>query len=82
MRLFLFIMVTLWGASSRASACSESADIVVWGGTVCGVTAAVTANNIDPRISVLWLVNGTRLGGMSSGGATLTTEGRLILKSQ
>ena len=68
----------------RSEVCDDTADIVVVGGTVCGATAVVAASrtlananaNADPmsisnpnRIpSVLWLVNGSRLGGMTSGG--------------
>ena len=48
--------------------CEQSASVVIWGGTVCGATAAVAATRSDHRTTVLWLVNGTRLGGMTSGG--------------
>ena len=54
--------------TAGSSACDASADVVVWGGTVCGVTASVAAVRSDPAARVLWLVNGTRLGGMTSGG--------------
>jgi len=47
---------------------ADVADVVVWGGTVCGVTAAVAAHRSDPTLSIVWVVNGTRLGGMTSGG--------------
>ncbi len=50
------------------TACDASADVVVWGGTVCGATASVAAVRSSRNASVLWLVNGTRLGGMTSGG--------------
>ena len=35
---------------------------------MCGATAAVAATRSHSRTTVLWLVNGTRLGGMTSGG--------------
>lgn len=56
------------GAASVSVSCSESAGVVIVGGTVCGVTAAVAVARSDPAAKVLWLVNGTRLGGMTSGG--------------
>lgn len=42
------------------------ADVVVYGSTVCGVTAAVAA--AQGGASVVLLVNSTQLGGMTSGG--------------
>ena len=47
---------------------THTADIVVWGSTVCGVTAAVGAVRTNTSATVLWVVNATRLGGMTSGG--------------
>ena len=49
-------------SGSPARACTATSDVVVWGGTVCGVTAAVAAHRSDPSLSITWLVNGTRLG--------------------
>jgi hypothetical protein len=46
--------------------CDAAADVVIWGGTVCGVTASVAA--ATGNASVLFIVNGSRLGGMTSGG--------------
>ncbi len=43
-------------------------DVAVYGATVCGVSAAVAAARADPSARVLLIVNGTRLGGMTSGG--------------
>jgi hypothetical protein len=54
--------------ASRGETCEKTADVVIWGGTVCGVTSAVAAVRSDPAVEVLWLVNGSRLGGMTSGG--------------
>ena len=56
------------GSGSGSDSCAATADVVIWGGTVCGATASVAAVRSDPAASVLWLVNGTRLGGMTSGG--------------
>ena len=65
--LSLLHLVALGPAGSAVTAaCDASADVVVWGGTVCGVTASVAAAR--GNTTVLWLVNGTRLGGMTSGG--------------
>jgi hypothetical protein len=73
--LLLLLLLLLLGHAvagqhaAAAGACEASADVVVWGGTVCGATAAVAAARTgSPSSSVLWLVNGTRLGGMTSGG--------------
>lgn len=55
-------------AAPNCGSSAEVADVVVWGGTVCGVTAAVAAHRSDPSLQIVWLVNGTRLGGMTSGG--------------
>ena len=57
----------LFLALAIAASC-EQHDIVVYGGTVCGVTATVAAHRTDPALKIVWLVNGTRLGGMTSGG--------------
>eukprot|EP00755_Sulcionema_specki_P002581 Sspe_Gene.118848::Locus_113288_Transcript_1_1_Confidence_1.000_Length_2183::g.118848::m.118848 len=61
-------LLLLLGALGAAAACDYSADVVVWGGTVCGATAAVGSVRADPEATVVWVVNGTRLGGMTSGG--------------
>ena len=45
-----------------------NADVAIYGSTVCGVTAAVGASRAFPNTTVVWLVNSTRLGGMTSGG--------------
>ena len=45
-----------------------SADLAIYGSTVCGVTAAVGASRTNPNATVVLLVNSTRLGGMTSGG--------------
>ena len=37
--------------------CEQSANVVIWGGTVCGVTAAIAAIRTDPKVKVLWLVS-------------------------
>lgn len=75
--LLLLLLLVLLPSSATSTAtgalplvCDASADIVVVGGTVCGVTAAVAAarSTSTPSAKVLWLVNGTRLGGMTSGG--------------
>ena len=55
-------------ADCSSSSGADVADVVIWGGTVCGVTAAVAAQRSDPSLTIVWLVNGTRLGGMTSGG--------------
>ena len=63
------ITVTL--ASSGAlggAACSSTVDIGVFGGTVCGVTAVAGAQRTNSSLSVGWVVSGSRLGGMTSGG--------------
>ena len=46
---------------SSTAECDAVADVVVWGGTVCGLTASLAA--AGQNVSVLWLVNGSRLGG-------------------
>lgn len=45
-----------------------SADLAIYGATVCGVTAAVGGSRTNPNATVVLLVNGSRLGGMTSGG--------------
>lgn len=55
-------------ANAAAEPCAASADVVIWGGTICGATASVAVVRSSASASVLWLVNGTRLGGMTSGG--------------
>ena len=37
---------------------SGNGDVIIWGGTVCGVTAAIAAIRTDPDVKVLWLVSG------------------------
>jgi hypothetical protein len=66
--LLLALPATCIASAMSETACDASADVVIWGGTVCGATAAVAAVRSSPNVSVLWLVNGTRLGGMTSGG--------------
>lgn len=73
---FLLLSCFVCGTTSQ---CTHSADIVIWGGTVCGLTASITANQVDPSLSVLWLVNGSRLGGMTSGGLGGRDGGKGIL---
>lgn len=46
---------------SNSALCDVVADVVVWGGTVCGLTASLAA--AGQNVSVLWMVNGSRLGG-------------------
>eukprot|EP01060_Flectonema_neradi_P007909 TRINITY_DN15626_c0_g1_i1.p1 TRINITY_DN15626_c0_g1~~TRINITY_DN15626_c0_g1_i1.p1 ORF type:complete len:673 (+),score=102.65 TRINITY_DN15626_c0_g1_i1:81-2099(+) len=59
----------LFGITAALSAgCDKESDIVIWGSTVCGVTSAVGAKRTNKDLSVIWAVNDTRLGGMSSGG--------------
>ena len=57
-------------ADTRDSgACTVTADIAVFGGTVCGVTATVGAHRSSSAdATVAWIVSGQRLGGMTSGG--------------
>ena len=63
-------------AAAAPAVCDASADVVVWGGTVCGVTASVAAARGNS--TVLWLVNGSRLGGMTSGGLGGVDLGMII----
>jgi len=60
--LAVSIVASFASASHDASgACDHTADVVVWGGTVCGLTASLAA--ASQKTSVVWLINGTRLGG-------------------
>jgi hypothetical protein len=52
------------GSHDASGACDHTADVVVWGGTVCGLTASLAA--ASQKTSVVWLANGTRLGGASA----------------
>jgi len=75
--LVLILDLDLVVSSRAAPACSARGDVVVWGGTVCGLTASIAAAR--QNASVLWLVNGTRLGGMTSGGLGGRDGGQAIL---
>ena len=39
----------------------QSANVIIWGGTVCGVTAAIASTRTDPKLKVLWLVSTARV---------------------
>src|SRR4051812_37595351 len=71
-RAATFISVVLiFGASARAT---ESADVVVYGGTAAGVMASVAAAR--EGASVVLVTPGRHLGGMVSGGLGWTDYGR------
>ena len=72
---------------AKTGECTDVADVVVWGGTVCGATAVVAASRTFTGNttsgargrSIVWLVNGSRLGGMSSGGLGGLDHGEFLL---
>lgn len=69
----LFISLCLSVAASAHAGGPNQSDIVVYGGTSGGVTAAVEAARLGKRVV---LVESThRLGGMSSGGLGMTDNG-------
>jgi len=52
----------------RAGDLPGCSDVVIYGSNVCGVTAAVAAARTNAHSKVALLINGSRLGGMTSGG--------------
>jgi len=75
----LFAALLVAAPFVSATICDDSGDVVIFGGTVCGVTAATAVHRTDPSAKVLWLVNGSRLGGMTSGGLGGVDGGSHIL---
>jgi ribulose 1,5-bisphosphate synthetase/thiazole synthase len=52
----------------KGAAVRVQADVAIYGSTVCGVTAAISATISRPELRVVLIVNSTSVGGMTSGG--------------
>ena len=57
--LVLALPLRVGAGRPRSTGCHATADVVIWGGTVCGATASVAAS--EGNASVLWLVQQTHV---------------------
>ncbi|MDF1867542.1 MAG: FAD-dependent oxidoreductase [Saprospiraceae bacterium] len=76
MKDFIIIIFSIFftsGNYSKAQSVSQEYDIIIYGGTSAGITAAIQSSRMDK--SVLIIEPSTRLGGLTSGGLGQTDIG-------
>ena len=71
--LYLLMLLVVWSAQAAAIDEPKSYDVVIYGGTACGIAAAVQARRMNKSVVVLEPMK--RIGGLTTGGLGQTDIG-------